>query len=229
MSLAPISLRLRRTDRGGGRHAPVGERPANRVLVRVPQVAWQYMRPYTGINDGIAKGARPGLLVLVDYIAKSTQGMLWNNGTYANRKARGKSSMSVHATGRAADLSYRQITRQRWGKGRPHAVHVMRWLTANSEAFGLEMILDYMPQPHGRGWRCDRNAWENYKKKTQSAKPWHLLNPDSHIDENEANRRFEICKLCPRLIQATKQCKECGCFMNMKVKLKTAVCPIGKW
>lgn len=167
------------------------------------------MRPYTGINDGIAKGARPGLLVLVDYIAKSTQGMLWNNGTYANRKARGKSSMSVHATGRAADLSYRQITRQRWGKGRPHAVHVMRWLTANSEAFGLEMILDYMPQPHGRGWRCDRNAWENYKKPTLSGAPdgdWiHIeISPKMADDPEGMARALESRPLPPMESDPTK-------------------------
>lgn len=130
------------------------------------------MRTYTGINDGIASGVRPGLLVLVEYISKSTQGWLWNNGTYANRKMRGKSSMSVHATGRAADLSYRQITRERMGKGRPWAVHVIRWLTSNADALGLEMILDYMPEPHGRGWRCDRNGWEKYKKPTISGAPY---------------------------------------------------------
>jgi len=129
------------------------------------------MRPYTGINDGIAKGAHPGLLLLVDYITKSTSGWLWNNGTYANRKMRGKSSMSVHATGRAADLSYRHITKHRWGKGRPHAVHVMKWLVKNADVLGVEMILDYMPAPHGRGWRCDRDAWENYKKATVSGAP----------------------------------------------------------
>lgn len=129
------------------------------------------VRPYTGVNDGIAKAARPGLLLLVTYIATATNGMLWNNGTFANRKMRGKDTMSVHATGRACDLSYRQLAKGRYGKGRPYAVHVMQWLIRHSEDFGLEMIIDYMPVPYGRGWRCDRGAWQKYEKPTVSGAP----------------------------------------------------------
>lgn len=129
------------------------------------------MRKYTGINDGLATSARPGLLVLVSYIGSASDGWLWNNGTWVNRKVRGKDVMSVHATGRAADLSYRQVKPKRRGHGRPYAVHVMRWLTTNADAFGLEMIIDYMPAPHGAGWRCDRDGWQVYKKPTVSGAP----------------------------------------------------------
>jgi len=44
-----------------------------------------------------------------------------------------------------------------------------------------------------------------------------------------ARKRIDICEACPSLFKATKQCKECGCFMNLKTKLTQAVCPIGKW
>lgn len=73
------------------------------------------------------------------------------------------------------------------------------------------------------------SAWQEYKKKIGTTRPWDVLDSDNHIDEIKANERFEICKLCPRLIQITNQCRECGCFMNLKVKLKAATCPIGKW
>jgi len=44
-----------------------------------------------------------------------------------------------------------------------------------------------------------------------------------------AKARLEVCKQCPRLIQLTGQCKECGCIMPMKVFLKGAFCPLSKW
>lgn len=44
-----------------------------------------------------------------------------------------------------------------------------------------------------------------------------------------SEQRFSICKGCPELIKLTKQCKKCGCFMQLKVELKEATCPIGRW
>lgn len=49
------------------------------------------------------------------------------------------------------------------------------------------------------------------------------------VNKEEAQERYDICKLCDNLISLTSQCKKCGCFMKMKVKLKEAECPIGKW
>jgi len=130
-------------------------------------------RRYTGVLDGIASGARPGLLVFVNEIQRRSGGGLWNNGTFANRNARGKSSMSVHATGRACDLSYRNMKDGR--RGKPNGLLIAReWmalLTTHAEVFGLEAILDYEPQPWGRGWRCDRGSWVKYQKKTITGAP----------------------------------------------------------
>jgi hypothetical protein len=47
--------------------------------------------------------------------------------------------------------------------------------------------------------------------------------------DDEARERYVICINCPEIIKATNQCKQCGCFMNLKVKLKRAECPLGKW
>jgi len=44
-----------------------------------------------------------------------------------------------------------------------------------------------------------------------------------------ADLRMKECVECPALIQITNTCSRCGCFMNVKVKLLTATCPIGKW
>ena len=49
------------------------------------------------------------------------------------------------------------------------------------------------------------------------------------VTEEDAEKRFKICKSCPELVKLTSQCKKCGCFMPAKTKLKNATCPIGKW
>ena len=74
------------------------------------------------------------------------------------------------------------------------------------------------------------NAWQEYKKKLGTTRPWDFINPTTeYASEESSAERFSVCEKCPSLIKATSQCKECGCFMKAKVKLKEAVCPLGKW
>ena len=73
--------------------------------------------------------------------------------------------------------------------------------------------------------------WEKYlaKTTTRQARPWHLLNPGMHIDQDSISARLEICNQCEKFISVTKQCRECGCIMPLKARLNTANCPLGKW
>lgn len=129
-------------------------------------------RPYTGNKDGEAKGLRPGMKVFIDEVIKLSNGALWNNGDFGVRNMKGKESLSVHATGRAVDLSYRHMPPKKGVKnGRREAVRIANILTANADLLGLEAILDYFPKPFGRGWRCDRNAWSSYKKQEITGAP----------------------------------------------------------
>lgn len=74
-----------------------------------------------------------------------------------------------------------------------------------------------------------KSRWQEYKEKN-GVTPLDMLNPKSKkISKEEADQRFEICKMCPKLIQLTKQCIECGCFMPAKTTLEAAKCPLGKW
>jgi hypothetical protein len=74
------------------------------------------------------------------------------------------------------------------------------------------------------------NAYQEYKKKLGETRPWHAMNPNNfNPDEALSEKRYEICEACPRFFKITKQCKECGCFMPIKTKLKEAVCPLDKW
>jgi hypothetical protein len=124
-------------------------------------------RPYTGNKDGLASGERKGLRVFINELTKLYPA-LWNNGSFVNRPMRGKKdSLSVHATGRAVDLSFRYMAKEKRGipeGGRKQAMEAIDFVVKNADAFGLEAILDYFPIPHGRGWRCDRASWNVYTK-----------------------------------------------------------------
>lgn len=75
-----------------------------------------------------------------------------------------------------------------------------------------------------------KSKWEEYKEKMGSTRPWDMLNPNSeHVVDSERDKRYDLCIDCPEFIRLTKQCKQCGCFMNLKTRLAAAVCPLGKW
>jgi hypothetical protein len=63
-----------------------------------------------------------------------------------------------------------------------------------------------------------------------SAKPWDLFNPEiGRVTDEVQEKRYAICQECPRFLSLTKQCLECGCFMQLKTKLPNATCPLNKW
>jgi hypothetical protein len=73
------------------------------------------------------------------------------------------------------------------------------------------------------------SPWEEYKKKIGESRPWHLLDPENYVEDSVQIERYSICLDCPELMSLTKQCKQCGCFMAAKTKLKNATCPLSKW
>lgn len=130
-------------------------------------------RHYTGNKDGAAKGLRPGMKVFIEEVIKLGNGAFWNNGDFGVRPMRGKTTLSVHATGRACDFSYRNTGTKGRGvpNGRREAVKMCKLLVDNADLLGLEALFDYFPSPWGRAWMCDRNAWSNYRKETLHGAP----------------------------------------------------------
>lgn len=126
---------------------------------------------YTGNSDGDMGHERPGLTELVKHLVYFSEGYLWNNGTYASRPMRSSKNLSVHATGRAVDLSYRKTPTKGRRKGRPMAVHIAEFCVNHADILGIEMVLDYFPKPHGRGYKWTRGTWENYTKPTIHGAP----------------------------------------------------------
>ena len=120
-------------------------------------------RSYTGNSDGVSKkGARAGTLMLVDLCQRRWK--FTNLGVFANRRMNNDAAakdptnpkwLSVHATGRACDLGY---------KNRKHAVQAWNWLLEHAVVLGIEEIHDYAFDPDGkgakrawgRGFRCSR-------------------------------------------------------------------------
>jgi hypothetical protein len=49
------------------------------------------------------------------------------------------------------------------------------------------------------------------------------------VDTDVSKQRYEICSTCEHFNKLTKQCKQCSCFMFVKVTLSNAFCPVGKW
>lgn len=54
-----------------------------------------------------------------------------------------------------------------------------------------------------------------------------------YVAEHVQRARFNTCKSCPEIFKlpmtALGTCKKCGCFMDAKIKLARASCPLNKW
>ena len=128
-------------------------------------------RPYIGNSDGPATGPRAGMNEFIKQVIHHSGGALWNNGSYTHRDMKGKpGSLSVHATGRAWDASYRGSARHPQAS-RKSALPFVEKLVANANELGIQMVIDYFPSPYGRAWKCDRQAWSKYSKPTVSGAP----------------------------------------------------------
>ena len=71
---------------------------------------------------------------------------------------------------------------------------------------------------------------DKVKEKPRKVRPWDIFNKNiDKVADVVQKERMSICLQCPRLIKSTRQCKECGCFMDAKSRLLDADCPLGKW
>ena len=47
--------------------------------------------------------------------------------------------------------------------------------------------------------------------------------------QKRSKKRLDICKVCERYDSIFGRCKECRCFMRLKVKFSKSRCPLNKW
>ena len=102
-------------------------------------------RPYPYYPAWDGKATQPVTAKLVE-LCKARWGMT-SLGTYANRPMRNNAGLSVHATGFAADLKY---------KDEGQARVIWDWFLANSKALGLCELHWYAYGDYGAGYRCSR-------------------------------------------------------------------------
>lgn len=159
-------------------------------------------RPYTGF-DGIAPGILGGTAQWIIEARRTSLGCLWNNGAYGVREMRGKKEMSVHATGRGVDLSYRKRAHKPGvPSGRMPAYEWLCRVINHANDLGIEMLIDYFPLDHGRAWRCDRQAWLDYDKPTVSGAPggdWFHVELTPMMARNASTVRKAFARIFPEV------------------------------
>lgn len=55
-----------------------------------------------------------------------------------------------------------------------------------------------------------------------------LLRPSKYTDAKTTEARRAICAVCPERTTLGR-CKKCTCLTNLKTRLSTEKCPVGKW
>lgn len=115
---------------------------------------------YTGF-DAVATDKRKGTERFVE-LCRKRWGFV-NLGTLVVRKMRNGSGMSVHATGRAADIGFPNTP-----EGRADAIQAINWFVKYYKELGIEEVHDYLGLtkkgcPEGRGWRCNRSGKPGWK------------------------------------------------------------------
>lgn len=65
--------------------------------------------------------------------------------------------------------------------------------------------------------------------KAKAAEARDVVLHEIFVEDQVAAERLEICKACPAFVAKRNQCRECGCIMTAKTRLKGAKCPLGKW
>ena len=128
-------------------------------------------RDYIGNADGPSPRQRAGMEEWIRQAIYHSKGAVWNNGSYGQRDMKGKpGSLSVHATGRAVDLSYRKSEKHP-NANRKDAIAFIDKVLEHANDLGVQAVLDYFPEPFGRAWRCDRQSWTKYTKATIHGAP----------------------------------------------------------
>jgi hypothetical protein len=142
---------------------------------------------YTGFDQNVL-APRPAMDLWISN-AHNVSG-LKNLGSWVVRKQKSSATVnrkelaSVHGTGRAVDLGYTGIK-----DGRKVCLSFISLLIANADLLGVELILDYLPTPYGRGWKSERGLWQNYDKPTIAGAPggrWiHIELSPAHLKNTE--------------------------------------------
>ena len=98
-----------------------------------------------------------------------------------------------------------------------------------------EGIPEYVNKQWRQTWVIRKLTQEEIDEKVAKSKNTYIENKELEntdapfiASKETQEQRYEICKECDQFT-SLKTCNQCGCIMPLKVKLFSAVCPIGKW
>jgi len=76
-------------------------------------------------------------------------------------------------------------------------------------------------------YRCLLAELNNEELLAQVRRAVEKLDADAKVDDDEYNRRLDICRECDDLYQGT--CNKCGCYVELRAAAKISDCPYHKW
>jgi hypothetical protein len=67
--------------------------------------------------------------------------------------------------------------------------------------------------------------------KASAAETASMVSGDPPVAPEERDRRFALCRECPRFMPDSERCShpKCGCFLRIKTAWRSQKCPEGKW
>lgn len=57
----------------------------------------------------------------------------------------------------------------------------------------------------------------------------YIVSGSGLLNQDEVNKRIEVCNSCEFFVKDDKRCIKCGCFIKIKARMRSQKCPIGKW
>lgn len=69
-----------------------------------------------------------------------------------------------------------------------------------------------------------QSAFDSLRKITKNT-----LKGEAFVSDEIKQKRLKICIECESFKTLTRQCSECGCFMDLKAGLKDMTCYKDKW
>lgn len=88
------------------------------------------------------------------------------------------------------------------------------------------------------GCNCNKDKEKRHiNNNTEPRKPYNVINVITDeilgraekLDKRSVDERLVFCNECEKLFRPTRQCKKCGCFVDIKAKYAKSFCPLGKW
>lgn len=81
------------------------------------------------------------------------------------------------------------------------------------------------PQKYPDFWKQMRGFSEFAKSVGQDVAEGNAL----IVSEQKRDERLSVCNSCSQFNKESKRCYMCGCFMEHKIKFKSAQCPLSLW